>query len=204
MYQKQLDIILDPNDPEVIATAKEQGISEAFIKAAQLSPTYKMMKKWGVAFPLHPEYRTLPMVWYIPPLSPIMQETEAQGKKFFGSVDDMRIPVNYLAQMLTAGDEKLVKTSLAKLLAMREYMRERTVEKNDNPPIESELGLERQDYEDMYRYLAIADYKDRFVIPTSPNSKGDIDLAGLRAGLGYDYPGKKMKDAIFLGEDNFY
>ena len=26
---------------------------------------------WKVALPLHPEYRTLPMVWYVPPLSPI-------------------------------------------------------------------------------------------------------------------------------------
>lgn len=199
LYQKQLDLILDPNDPEVVAKAKEQGISEAFIKAAQLSPTYKMMKKWGVAFPLHPEYRTLPMVWYIPPLSPIMQETEAKGEKYFGTVDDMRIPVNYLARMLTAGDEGLIRNSLSKLLAMREYMRERTVERNENPPIDKELGLERQDYEDMYRYLAIADYKDRFVIPTSPNAQKDIDLAGLRAGLGYDYPGKENEGCNLFG-----
>jgi nitrate reductase beta subunit len=26
-----------------------------------------MAMEWKVAFPLHPEYRTLPMVWYIPP-----------------------------------------------------------------------------------------------------------------------------------------
>ena len=32
---------------------------------------------WKVAFPLHPEYRTLPMVWYVPPLSPIQSAAEA-------------------------------------------------------------------------------------------------------------------------------
>lgn len=25
-----------------------------------------------VALPLHPEFRTVPMVWYIPPLSPVV------------------------------------------------------------------------------------------------------------------------------------
>ena len=33
--------------------------------------------EWKVAFPLHPEYRTLPMVWYVPPLSPIQSAAEA-------------------------------------------------------------------------------------------------------------------------------
>jgi len=28
---------------------------------------YKMAMDWKVAFPLHPEFRTLPMVWYVPP-----------------------------------------------------------------------------------------------------------------------------------------
>ncbi len=32
---------------------------------------------WKIAFPLHPEYRTLPMVWYVPPLSPIQAKAEA-------------------------------------------------------------------------------------------------------------------------------
>ena len=32
---------------------------------------------WGLALPLHPEYRTLPMVWYVPPLSPIKSAAEA-------------------------------------------------------------------------------------------------------------------------------
>ena len=35
-----------------------------------------MAMEWKVAFLLHPEYRTLPMVWYIPPLSPIQSAME--------------------------------------------------------------------------------------------------------------------------------
>ena len=42
------------------------------------SPVWKMAMDWKIAFPLHPEYRTLPMVWYVPPLSPI-QAAAAKG-----------------------------------------------------------------------------------------------------------------------------
>lgn len=198
LYEKQLDLILNPNDPQVISQAQEQGISDSFIKAAQDSPVYKLMKQWKVAFPLHPEYRTLPMVWYIPPMSPVLQQTEVKDN-FFATVDEMRIPVNYIARMMTAGDEAPVRTALARLLAMRQYMRERTVEKNVNPDISVELGLAKTDYEDMYRYMAIADYKDRFVIPTAPTKTEDADLAGLRAGLGYEYPGKEEEGRNLFG-----
>jgi len=198
LYEKQLELILDPNDPAVVKLAEKQGISYQVIKAAQDSPVYKMMKRWKVAFPLHPEYRTMPMVWYIPPMSPVLQQKEVTAD-FFGAVNDMRIPVDYLAKMMTAGDEEPIRKALAKLLAMRQYMREVTVEKNENPSIEAALGLDRSDYEAMYRYLAIANYKDRFVIPTAPTHSEDADLANLRAGLGYDYPGKTDEGRNLFG-----
>jgi nitrate reductase beta subunit len=71
LYQAQLDIFLDPNDPKVIAQARMDGIPDNWMEAARNSPVYKMAVDWKVALPLHPEYRTLPMVWYVPPLSPI-------------------------------------------------------------------------------------------------------------------------------------
>ena len=49
----------------------KDGIPQSVIEAAQQSPVYKMAMDWKLALPLHPEYRTLPMVWYVPPLSPI-------------------------------------------------------------------------------------------------------------------------------------
>jgi nitrate reductase beta subunit len=71
LYQAQLDIFLNPNDLSVIAQARADGVPGAWLDAAKKSPVYKMAMEWKVAFPLHPEYRTLPMVWYVPPLSPI-------------------------------------------------------------------------------------------------------------------------------------
>ena len=47
--------------------------------------------EWKVAFPLHPEYRTLPMVWYVPPLSPIQSAAEAGKIGHDGEMPDVRI-----------------------------------------------------------------------------------------------------------------
>ena len=71
LYEAQLKIFLDPHDPDIIRQAKKDGIPEDWIEVAQKSPVYKLAVKHKIALPLHPEYRTLPMVWYVPPLSPI-------------------------------------------------------------------------------------------------------------------------------------
>ena len=54
--------------------------------------------RWGVALPLHPEFRTLPMVWYVPPLSPVVATLEIDGYEadpddVFGAIDHLRIPL---------------------------------------------------------------------------------------------------------------
>lgn len=172
LYEAQLDIFLDPNDPEIIEKAKEEGIPMEFIEAAQKSPIYKMIIDWKIALPLHPEYRTLPMVWYIPPLSPIMNMFEGAGttsnaEDIFPAIDQMRIPIEYLANLLTAGDEKHIRTTLKKMAVMRSYMRSIQTNKEPNNGLVNELGLTEQDIKEMYRLLAIAKYEDRFVIPAS-------------------------------------
>ena len=63
----------------VVAAARRQGIPADWLEAARRSPVYALAKKYKVALPLHPEYRTMPMVWYIPPLSPIVDLLRDQG-----------------------------------------------------------------------------------------------------------------------------
>lgn len=77
LYERQCDVFLNPHDPAVIEEALKQGIPHNVIEAAQRSPVYKMAMDWKLALPLHPEYRTLPMVWYVPPLSPIQSVADA-------------------------------------------------------------------------------------------------------------------------------
>ena len=166
IYDNMLELILDPHDPEVIKAAKEEGISQAWLEAAQNSPVYKLVKEWKVALPLHPEYRTLPMVWYVPPMSPIVQRVSSQV--YLAKADEMRVPLTYLASLFSAGNTEVVGDILQKLLDMRMYMKMRT--QNDGMAVSTNPHLSDDDMYAMYKLLALAKYKDRFVLPT------DVDV----------------------------
>src|SRR3546814_15787275 len=122
---------------------------------------------WKVAFPLHPEYRTLPMVWDVPPLSPIQSAAEQGDIPLDNEMPDvrkLRIPLKYLANLLTAGDEQPVALGLERMLAMRAYMRRKHVAGVPDATIVERVGLTERQVEEMYRYLPIAEYEDRFVM----------------------------------------
>jgi nitrate reductase beta subunit len=183
LYAAQLGLFLDPNDPRVIEQARADGVPQAWLDAARASPVYKMAVDWRVALPLHPEYRTLPMVWYVPPLSPIQSAANSGAIGAFGSLPDvrsLRIPLRYLANLLTAGDEQPVAQALERMLAMRAYMRDRHVEKRENAAVLKQAGLTVRQVEDMYQIMAIANYEDRFVIPTThrEHAENAYDLRG--------------------------
>jgi nitrate reductase beta subunit len=144
---------------------------------------------WKVAFPLHPEYRTLPMVWYVPPLSPIQSAAEAGKIGVDGEMPDvrsLRIPVRYLANLLTAGEEEPVVSALERMLAMRAYMRSKTVDGVVNEDIAERVGMRPQQIEDMYHIMAIANYEDRFVIPTAHREIGE-DAYEVRGACGFSF-----------------
>lgn len=190
LYEAQLRVFLDPADPHVIAEARKAGIAEAWLEAARRSPVYKMAMEWKIAFPLHPEYRTLPMVWYVPPLSPIQSAASAGKIGLDGEMPDvksLRIPVKYLANLLTAGKEAPVVTGLERMLAMRAYMRAKTIDGVLDEAVARRVGLTGAQIEDMYRVMAIANYEDRFVIPTSHREMGIEDAYDLRGSCGFSF-----------------
>jgi nitrate reductase beta subunit len=187
LYHAQLQIFLDPNDPAVIEQARRDGVPEAWLEAAKRSPVYKMAVDWRVALPLHPEYRTLPMVWYIPPLSPVQARVEAGAIQMKGELPDvmsLRIPLKYLSNLFTAGDEAPVARALERMLAMRAFMRGRHVDGVDRPEVLQQAGISLAEVEDMYRIMAIANYEDRFVIPTTHREYAE-DAFDLRGSCGF-------------------
>ena len=189
LYHAQLNMFLDPNDPEVIKAARAEGIPENWLEAAKKSPVYKMVMEWKVAFPLHPEYRTLPMVWYIPPLSPIQNAAESGDMGMNGIIPDvksLRIPLAYLANLLTAGEEKPVRIALERMLAMRAFMRGKYVDGVLNTQILEQTGLTQTMVEEMYRYMAIANYEDRFVIPSSHREYAE-QAFDMRSSCGFSF-----------------
>lgn len=189
LYEEQLNVFLDPNDPEVIAQARKDGIPDAWLESAKNSPVYKMAMEWKVAFPLHPEYRTLPMVWYVPPLSPIQSAAEAGKIGLNGDMPDvnsLRIPVRYLANLLTAGKEEPIVSALERMLAMRGYMRSKTVDGVINESIATQVGMSSQMIEEMYHIMAIANYEDRFVIPSTHREVSE-DAYDIRGECGFSF-----------------
>ncbi|GAA5203187.1 nitrate reductase subunit beta [Microbacterium jejuense] len=192
LYEAQLDLILDPDDPEVIAAARAQGdIPEDWMDAARRSPVYALAKKYRVALPLHPEYRTMPMVWYIPPLSPIVDLLRDQGHDaesagtLFGAIEALRIPVEYLAELFTAGDTDIITAVLWRLAAMRSYLRDITLDRERDESIPEAVGMTGESIYAMYRLLAIAKYEDRYVIPTAHYERAH-ELEELGCSLDFD------------------
>jgi nitrate reductase beta subunit len=189
LYQAQLDVFLDPHDPAVIEQARRDGVPENWLEAARISPTYKMAIEWKIAFPLHPEYRTLPMVWYVPPLSPIQAAADAGKIAMADQIADvrsLRIPVKYLANLLTAGVEEPIVQALERMIAMRVFMRSRHVEGRDNTAVLDRVGLNPAQVEGMYRIMAIANYEERYVIPSTHREYAESAF-DLRGGCGFSF-----------------
>ncbi|MTG91067.1 nitrate reductase subunit beta, partial [Cellulosimicrobium sp. BIT-GX5] len=116
---------------------------------------------------------TLPMVWYIPPLSPVVDVVAASGndgedgRTLFAAISKMRIPLEYLAGLFTAGDTAPVERVLRRLAAMRSYMRDINLGHDPHEQTAAAVGMTGTQIQDMYRLLAIAKYEDRYVIPTA-------------------------------------
>lgn len=199
LYQAQLDILLNPCDPEVVRAAEAEGISHDWIVAAQESPVYELIKEYRLALPLHPEYRTLPMVWYVPPLSPVVDAITASGEDgenhriLLTTLSQMRIPLDYLAELFTAGDPAPVELALRRLAAMRSYMRGVNLGEEPSEEAAAAVGMTGEQIERMYRLLAIAKYDDRYVIPASSSAPAPrMQELGIST--------ESLNDEAFLGD----
>jgi nitrate reductase beta subunit len=193
LLDAQRGLFLDPNDPVVQRQALADGIQADWLEHAQRSPVYALVARYKVALPLHPEYRTMPMVWYVPPLSPIVNALEEDGYEadpddLFPAVDKLRIPVEYLANLLSAGDTGVITGVLRRLSAMRGYMRKQQVLGEHDQALPDAVEMTAADLEDMYRLLAIAKYDERYVIPRA-HAELAGQLAEHGAGCGLDFDG---------------
>ncbi|MDD5302671.1 MAG: nitrate reductase subunit beta [Elusimicrobia bacterium] len=175
LVEAQRSLILDPNDPEVIAAARRNGIHDSVIESAQKSPVYKFVKVWKLALPPHVEYRTMPMLFYVPPLSPVISsKADAVVKNdletLFHDVDKARVPLQYLARLFGAGHDGQVRHALKKQMAVRAYRRALTV---GDLGLETalkllrEVGCTPEEADEIYKMTALCTFEDRFVIPPS-------------------------------------
>ncbi len=184
LLEAQREMILDPWDPKVIAGAKKNGIRMDVIEHAQQSPVFKYVKTWKLALPLHIEHRTLPMLFYVPPMLPVMAnadetyDTTIDG--FLGTIDQYRLPLQYMASLFSAGDEAPVRYALRKLLAVRMYRRAVTTGdlKENIDSVLAEADCTPEEADAIYDLTSLARLDDRFVIPPMHREEAHEVLEG--------------------------
>ncbi|NPC98861.1 nitrate reductase subunit beta [Nocardioides sp. zg-DK7169] len=193
LYEAQRAVLLDPHDPEVARAAERDGVPHDWVEAARRSPVHALIQRYRVALPLHPEYRTMPMVWYIPPLSPVVDVVRDTGEdaedhgNLFAAIDALRIPVEYLAELFTAGEVAPVDAVLRRLAAMRSYMRDINLGREPDASIPAAVGMGEEEMYDMYRLLAIAKYDERYVIPPAHTEQAhSLEEIATECSLSYD------------------
>ncbi len=173
LVESQRSIILNPHDPKVVEAAKRNGISDEFIDAAQNSPVYKYVVEWKLALPLHIEYRTMPMLFYVPPLLPIQGKVENgmyehDPEKFFTSLDKARLSVSYLARLFSANNESIIISALKKMMAVRYFKRVQQVPDIDKDKVEAimrEANVSDEEAEAIFAMTSLPTVYDRFVLP---------------------------------------
>jgi len=166
-------IILNPNDPEVIKYARLNGVHDSVIESAQISPIYKFVKEWKIALPPHIEFRTLPMLFYVPPMSPVMankndDKVQSVSDNFFHDIEESRVPLQFLGNLFGAGHQGKVLYALKKQKAVRTYRRALTV--GDIPlsvaeKMLTEADCTKEEAEAIYKLTSLCTFDDRFVIP---------------------------------------
>ncbi|MBX3073314.1 nitrate reductase subunit beta [Candidatus Obscuribacterales bacterium] len=173
LVESQRGVILDPFDEKIVELAKKNGISDEFIKAAQLSPVYKYVMQWKIALPLHVEYRTMPMLFYVPPLLPVMGKVdngiyENPVEHFFTCLEKSRLPIKYLARLFSAGNEEVIESVMKKLMAVRYYKRSLEMDDIDIVKVSRmmrEGAITPEEAEAIYQLTALPTIDQRFVIP---------------------------------------
>jgi len=135
------------------------------------------------------------MLFYVPPLLPVMASVSAadtgeQARKMhpigkywpdrwlydtsteqlFGTIDDARFPLQYMANLFSAGDIAQVAARLKKLMAVRLHRRRKTVGDVPEDTVTQALAgtaLTPQLADDIYYLTSLATFNDRFVIPAA-------------------------------------
>jgi len=169
LVEAHRSLILDPSDPEVRAGAKKNGVTDQWLDTAVKSPVYTLVKEFGLAMPLHPEFRTVPMAYYIPSLSPVLSVWGDTHKLLehgmIPALDKLRVPIGYLASLLSGGNHRVIEEALKKLIALRVYMRGENLKLPVDPAVLQDAGLDTDGAQRLYRLFTIAGYNERILHP---------------------------------------
>jgi nitrate reductase beta subunit len=190
LVEAHRSLILDPHDPVVLAGAARSGVPASTIEAAQRSPVYRFVKAWKLALPLHVEFRTLPMLFYVPPMLPIQAVSrdgvvEQGSDRLFHDIDQARAPLRYLASLFGGGDPTPVSYAVRKQTAVRWYRRSLTVgdvTKDNAGRVLRDADCTPAEAEAIYKLTSLCTTGDRFVLPPGHREEAAADAPSPSAG----------------------
>ncbi|GAB4230767.1 MAG: nitrate reductase subunit beta [Acidobacteriota bacterium] len=116
LVEAQRNLLLDPRDAEVMRLARRSGIPDAGLEAARNSPVYDLFVRWRLALPLRPDWRTVPMSFYVPPLPPATRAAGLSPEDGGSTLDRV---VDRFAALFTAGARHYARETLVRLEALR-------------------------------------------------------------------------------------
>lgn len=203
LVEAQRAMILDPFDPAVIEAGKLNGVPDEMIGAAQRSPVYRFVKEWRLALPLRPDFRTLPMLYYVPPMLPVLGR-QANGAyrladDLFSTLENARLGVRYMASLFAAGNEEVIWEVYKRMIAVRTYMRAEAVGDVSTAEVTEALKVgatTAQQAKDIYTLTALPSFRERFVIPPLARevaiaADGDPFRHQGQTGVGFRRPAKR-------------
>ncbi|MGZ6142570.1 MAG: 4Fe-4S dicluster domain-containing protein [Myxococcales bacterium] len=158
LVMAQRELILDPEQ------VPKGSVPEPVLEAAKRSPVYRWVKEWGLALPLHVEYRTLPMLFYVPPLLP-----------------GAGLPIDYLARLFSGGNTQLVEESLRKLAAVRMH-------RSGDGSALAAARLTPEQADAIFRLTTLASMSERIVVPPlAREEQTDPDEPQAHHGAGFGF-----------------
>jgi nitrate reductase beta subunit len=179
LVEAQRAAIQDPFDPSVVAAARAGGISDAAISAARSSPVYRFVKLWKIALPLTPQFRTLPMLFYVPPLLPVIGQVkdglydipESGGTDpvpLLTTLEEARLPLAYMANLFSAGNTQVIAEVYRKLIAVRAFTHARHLGDMKESQVSEALSVGATTSEEataIFNLTSRATYEEHFVVP---------------------------------------
>jgi nitrate reductase beta subunit len=160
-----------------------------------------------MALPLHPEFRTLPMLFYVPPMLPVMAKMDdgvydAANEELFSPIDKARLPIQYMARLFSAGNTNHVNYSLKKQYAVRLYKRLETVGDVDEAVVKralAECNMDEAEAEAIYRLTSLPTMDERVVIPPAHREEAlqmlNDDMWAEKGGTGFGFRDAPVRGA---------
>jgi nitrate reductase beta subunit len=143
------------------------------------------------------------MLFYVPPMLPIQAlvndgRVEAtQGNEdpstYFGTLEQARLPLRYMARLFAAGNEAEVAAVYRKLLAVRIYRRAQNVSEGTAHEVGQALrlaGITAEQAQAIFELTARPTFDERFVVPPlarEENIESVVDPFTHKAEAGFGF-----------------